>query len=283
MPLSYEEAASKLLKDERYRRLMADSYLNFSPAEAALRYRESEEFAEIRRILSEKKPSGPVLDLGAGNGILSFALAKEGYQVLALEPEDGAVTGRLAIKTVQSATGTTFEILNGWGEEIPLQDAAAGAVIARQVLHHARDLRKMCSEVYRVLKPGGFFLALREHVLFKEEDRELFLASHPMHRLTEGENAYTPRFYKESIRAAGFSGLKVYAFWDSVLNYAPIRRDGLDAFFAEKLSRRVPLLPPFFWKNCVLKIPGASRLLRQLLNAVNKTPGSLYSFEATKR
>ncbi|MCL2010932.1 MAG: class I SAM-dependent methyltransferase [Synergistaceae bacterium] len=134
---------------------MFDSYLEFDPAEAALRYKESEEFAEIRRILAQKKPAGVVLDIGAGNGILSFALAEQGYQVLALEPGNGAVTGRQAIMAIQNATGTKFEILDGWGEAIPLNDGSVDVVAARQVLHHAKDLKKMCAEVYRVLKPGG--------------------------------------------------------------------------------------------------------------------------------
>ncbi|MDR2175309.1 MAG: class I SAM-dependent methyltransferase, partial [Synergistaceae bacterium] len=163
--MSYEEATAELWKDEQYHQLMRDSYLDLNPVEAALRFQDSEEFAEIRRILSRKRAGKVVLDLGAGNGILSFALANCGCWLLALEPGNGAVTGRQAIKTIQNATGTAFEILEGWGESIPLEDASVDVVIARQVLHHAKDLQKMCAEVYRVLKSGGFFLALREHVI----------------------------------------------------------------------------------------------------------------------
>ena len=282
MPLSYEEAVSALLKDERYRQLMFDSYLELDPVKAALRYMDSEEFAEVRHILARENPNGVVLDIGAGNGILSFALAKLGYQVLALEPEDGAITGRQAIRAIQNATGTKIEILDGLGEAIPLKDATVDIVVARQVLHHAKDLKKMCAEVYRVLKPRGLFLALREHVLFKNGDLESFLSKHPIHRLTGEENAYMLRFYKESIKAAGFSKLKVYAFWDSALNYAPIRALEVDAFFAKKLSKRIPFLTTRFFENYVLKIPGLSCLLRRLLNILHKIPGSLYTFEATK-
>ncbi|MDR1622630.1 MAG: methyltransferase domain-containing protein, partial [Synergistaceae bacterium] len=163
MPLSYEEAAIELWKDEQYHQLMRDSYLDIDPVEAAARYKDSEEFAEIQRILSLKHTEKVVLDLGAGNGILSSALAGCGYQVLALEPGNGTITGRQAMKTIQNAMGTAFEILEGWGENIPLTDACVNVVIARQVLHHAKNLQKMCAEVYRVLKPGGLFLALREH------------------------------------------------------------------------------------------------------------------------
>jgi ubiquinone/menaquinone biosynthesis C-methylase UbiE len=286
MPLSYEEATVELWKDAQYHQLMRDSYLDLNPVEAALRYQDSEEFSEIRRILSRKRTGKVVLDLGAGNGILSSALASCGYRVLALEPENGAITGRKAIKTIQNAMETTFEILEGWGENIPLADASVDVVVARQVLHHAQNLQKMCTEVHRVLKSGGFFLALREHVVRGGEeykmDLESFLSRHPMHRLTGGENAYTLQFYKQCIKTADFSKLRVYAPWDSILNYAPLRKKDLNPMFANALSKRVPFLKPGVFAN-ILKIPGVSYMLVQVLNAALKTPGRLYSFEAVKQ
>jgi len=280
--LTYEEATLKLLRDKRHQQLMFDCYLELDPSKAALRYKESEEFAEVKRILARKSPIGVVLDIGAGNGILSFALAEQGYKVLALEPGDGVITGRKAMRTIQITTGTKFEILDGWAEAIPLKDAVADIVVARQVLHHAKDLKKMCAEVYRVLKPQGLFLAFREHVLFKENSLGLFLSNHPMHQLTGNENAYMLRFYKESIKVAGFSKLKVHAFWDSVLNYAPRRTFEVDTHFAKRLSECIPFLTSGFFESYVLKIPGVSNLIRRLLSIVQKTPGILYTFEATK-
>ena len=37
-------------------------------------------------------------------------------------------------------------------------------VFARAVLHHTRDLELACREMFRVLRPGGIFVAAREHV-----------------------------------------------------------------------------------------------------------------------
>jgi ubiquinone/menaquinone biosynthesis C-methylase UbiE len=266
---------------------MLDSYLDINPVEAALRYKQSEEFAEIRRILSQKETNRLVLDLGAGNGVLSFALAECGYQVWALEPGDGAVTGRKAMERIQDSTGIRFEIIDGCGEKIPLQDECVDVVIARQVLHHAENLQKMCAEVYRVLKPRGLFLALREHVVFKDGDLEVFLSNHPMHRLTGQENAYPLRFYKNCIQAVGFSKLKTYAFWDTVLNYAPLRKREVKEMFARKISQKFHFFPLAFFPlatgaRYILEIPGVSYLLSQVLNKIFKTPGTLYSFQAVK-
>jgi hypothetical protein len=102
-----------------------------------------------------------------------------------------------------------------------------------------------------------------------------------MHRLTGEENAYPLRFYKQCIETAGFSKMKVYAPWDTVLNYAPLKREDLNLLFARALSKRIPFVKPGVFVN-ILKIPGVSYMLAQTLNIVAKTPGSLYSFGATK-
>ena len=53
----------------------------------------------------------------------------------------------------------------------------------------------MCEEVARVLKPGGTFIATREHVISKKEDLPVFLANHPLHRFYGGENAFVLQKY----------------------------------------------------------------------------------------
>jgi SAM-dependent methyltransferase len=284
MFLSYEEAVIKLWEDEKYHGLLRDAYLDLDPVQAALRYKESEEFSEIKRLLPHKAPQTAVLDLGAGNGILSCALTEAGCRVWALEPGDGVVTGRRAIETVQKAAGLNFEILDGWGEAIPLSDGEADVVVARQVLHHARDLGAMCREIFRVLRPGGFFLALREHVVSNAEDLDKFLSKHPVHQLTGDENAYPLSFYKQCIRSAGFAQLKTYAFWDTVLNYAPLRPEERNSVIAKTLSRHIPFVRPSFCEKFILKFPGVKYWFYPLLNMAitRRSPGILHTFTARK-
>jgi hypothetical protein len=103
-----------------------------------------------------------------------------------------------------------------------------------------------------------------------------------MHRLTGDENAHTLQFYKQCMKTAGFSKLKVYVPWDSVLNYAPLKKEELNLMFAKALSKRIPFLGPETFAR-ILKIPGASYALAQILNVALKIPGILYSFEAVKQ
>lgn len=281
--MTYEEAVQQFLVDTKLRQLMFDSYLDADPLKAAARYLESEEFSEIRRILqSENFVRCDILDLGAGNGVLAYALAKAGYNVKALEPENGTLTGRAAMKGLLSKSDAHFEILEGWGEAIPLKDLSVDVVIARQVLHHAENLQKMCQEAYRVLKRGGLFLALREHVISKESDRDIFLANHPMHRLTGQENAHTLTYYLQCIKGAGFSRVRKYGFWESVLNYAPIKKSETRGELVKSMARRIPVKGSERMLYFIFSIPGMQYLMQRLTARVSNVPGRLYSFIAEK-
>jgi hypothetical protein len=62
----------------------------------------------------------------------------------------------------------------------------------------------MCSDVARVLRRDGVFLATRAHVVSGKRQLAAFLESHPVHRLAGGENAYTLTQYRSALRKAGF-------------------------------------------------------------------------------
>ena len=69
-------------------------------------------------------------------------------------------------------------------------------VYARQSLHHSGDLTIACSEIRRVLKKGGMFFALKDHVIDNLEDKNIFLKNHPLHEFTGDENAFLLDDYK---------------------------------------------------------------------------------------
>jgi hypothetical protein len=65
-------------------------------------------------------------------------------------------------------------------------------------------------------------IATREHIISKKEDLPLFLASHPLHFLYGGENAYLLQEYLDAIEISRLKLQKAIAPFDSVINYAPM-------------------------------------------------------------
>ena len=100
-------------------------------------------------IMSYIRPEHCILDLGAGAGIVSQmnfkGLAK---QVCGVDP-DPRVKNNPYLD----------EGRMGLGEEIPYPDATFDIVFADNVLEHIDSPDAVLSEISRVLKPGGYFLA----------------------------------------------------------------------------------------------------------------------------
>jgi ubiquinone/menaquinone biosynthesis C-methylase UbiE len=275
--MTTEEAIEELRKDPEYDDLIRWSYLGPDTAEAAARFERSAEFEEAKRLLGGL--SGRiVLDLGAGTGIASLALAQSGAsRVYALEPDQSEIVGQGAIRRI--AGHQPIEILEGVAERIPLDDASVDAVYGRQVLHHTRDLDLVGREIARVLRPGGPFLACREHVVDDEEEMATFHSEHPVHQLAGGEGAYSLDQYLGSMRRGGLRVRRVWGTFDSILNAFPTvhSSEELKEFRRRELGRPLAAMGPM-----ASRLPGTSGLVKKRL-APHTPAGRMYSFLATRR
>lgn len=250
--------------------LARDAYFG-DPVEAARRYCDSAEYAEVRRMLPARK--GRALDLGAGNGILSWALAHDGWQVTAVEPDPSNLVGAGAIRDLAARTRQPIAVIEAFGEAIPLEAAGFDLVVARQVLHHAHDLTAFCGEMRRLSRPGATILTLRDHVISGPAQLQPFLDGHPLHHLYGGENAFTLIEYRAALAFAGLKVQREMRSFQSVVNYDPMSQ-------AEIRHRLAAFAGPVkFPAGAVLQaLP--FRLIAEVATALDRRPGRLVSFLA---
>jgi SAM-dependent methyltransferase len=275
--LTWEGAVSWLRQQPEQRQLVLDAFYDDPLSAAAKRYVASTEWQEVKRFLAGR--SGTALDVGAGRGIASYALARQGFAVTALEPDPSPTVGAAAIRELAREEQLPIEVVEQFSERLPFADGAFDVVFARAVLHHTSDLESACREMFRVLRPGGIFFGLREHVISRQADLDRFLAQHPLHRLYGGENAFLLQRYVDALHGAGFANVDVLAPLKSPINLFPYTVDTLRLAVIEKLSRKIPLAP--LWRG----VFGSQRLFELLLaiaERFERRPGRLYSFICTK-
>jgi SAM-dependent methyltransferase len=88
-----------------------------------------------------------VIDLGAGTGLLSRAIAPMAGRVIAVEPDD-------RMRAVLAARSAGVDVEPGRGEAIPLAAASADAVFVSSAWHWM-DPSLAVPEIARVLRDGG--------------------------------------------------------------------------------------------------------------------------------
>jgi SAM-dependent methyltransferase len=103
------------------------------------------------------------VDLGAGTGLLTRALARKVPQVVAVEPDERMAAVLRARSSDEQFAG--IRVAHGRGEAIPLPDASADGVFASSSWHWL-DPERAPREIARVLRDGG-----RLGVIWTSRDR----------------------------------------------------------------------------------------------------------------
>jgi SAM-dependent methyltransferase len=140
-----------------------------------------------------------ILDLGCGNGQLTARLAATGARVTGVDLSPEMVAAARAL-------GLGAEVANA--EALPFADGSFDAVFSNAALHWVRDHDAMQAEVYRVLKPGGRFVAeMGGHGNIAAIRVALIaaLAHHGQAGREDGVNYYpTPDAYTRRLAGHGF-------------------------------------------------------------------------------
>ena len=98
-----------------------------------------------------------VLELGAGAGPATMELARRAPRVTSLEYDHGS-----ALKLRKRAVCSNVSVIQGDAAALPFPDGTFSSAIAILMLHHLKtpELQdRAFSEIHRVLRPGGVFLA----------------------------------------------------------------------------------------------------------------------------
>jgi ubiquinone/menaquinone biosynthesis C-methylase UbiE len=93
-----------------------------------------------------------VADLGCGSGVFTELLRQQGFQSIGLD-----ISRKLIELGRRKYPG--LELIEGDAENLPFEDASLDGVLLSGLVHHFPDPRKLASEVHRVLRSGGRFVA----------------------------------------------------------------------------------------------------------------------------
>lgn len=211
--------------------LRALPYLRSGPLGRQWRVR-AQTYDAFRRVvlgpLAQRIGKLDVVDLGAGNGWLSYRLAKEGHRCTAIDIRDDAVDGLGAADALVAEAPFAREVATF--DAIPLADASADLIVFNAALHYSTDLTATFAEARRVIRKGGVIAILDSPFYEHEADGADMVAE---------KRARAAQTFGE--RADTLIGLKVIEFLTAQRLYDASRGLGL-------AWRRTPVRYPLWYE-----------------------------------
>ncbi len=111
----------------------------------------------LSRLVELVQPAGgSILDVGTGAGHVAYTFAPHVDEVVAFDmtPEMLAIVEReSALKGLENVS-----VVEGNAEDMPFENGRFDGVACRVAAHHFLNVPVFVHEVFRVLKPGGWFL-----------------------------------------------------------------------------------------------------------------------------
>ena len=194
----WESDQSALTRIVDHRRRESEKYFDEVAERLGKNYVPGRTWEAIGHFLFRLVPAITIVDLGAGEGMISQLLAERAKKVICVDSSKSMV--RLGTDLSKRKGLANLEYKLGDIEKVPLAAKSVDLALMSQSLHHAQKPEVALAEAFRVLKPSGQLIVidLKKHQF--EKARELY----GDHWLGFGQN----ELYR-MIGDAGFRGAKV--------------------------------------------------------------------------
>ena len=153
------------------------------------------------------QPGERILDLGCGDGQLTQRIAATGADVVGVDA---------SLEMLAAARSRGIDAQEGRAELLPFTDRSFDAVFSNAALHWVCGQDEMMTEVQRVLKPGGRFVAEmggHGNIAAIRVALMAVLARHNYGDREDGVNYYpTPESYTRRLEGHGFKVKKIAHF-----------------------------------------------------------------------
>lgn len=152
------------------RRAESEAYFRMVAGRLGKQYCPGRSWEAIGHFLLLLTPEIDIVDLGAGEGMLSQLLARKARSVLCIDNSPAMVKVGTSLASENGIENLTYKL--GDIEEVPLPDASVDLALLSQALHHARKPEAALTEAFRILRPGGRLavLDLNQHTFEKARD-----------------------------------------------------------------------------------------------------------------
>jgi SAM-dependent methyltransferase len=137
-------------------------------------------FRYLERILlpsleNRHKCAMNVLDLGAGNGWLSYRLARRGHNPIAVDLLTNNQDGLGAAIHYGTLHTSLFPRVQAELDNLPFEDSQFDAAIFNASFHYSENFQKTLAEAIRCLKPGGCIIVADTPWYSREESGQRML------------------------------------------------------------------------------------------------------------
>ena len=173
---------------EKYRSRPAMHWSSYEQVESFRRRAD-----HLAQVAVQSAATGPVLDLGCGDGLFSHLLARKGLEVIGIDPEAEAIEQARALVARQQYPGPAPRFAVGRGEALPFDDDAMRLVVMFDVIEHLMNPAASLRAVARVLDRKG-------RLVVSTPAQQLGAWSDPVYHVCE----YTMDELVGQLQAAGF-------------------------------------------------------------------------------